>query len=146
MEEGAIRNLIRIGIVSSVNEKNGSVRVIFNDKDDMVSDELPLLSFEYNIPKVKEQVLCLFLPNGLQQGFCLGPFYSLVNPPPVENKDIYRKMFDDGTWIEYNEETKALNIKAAGSVNIIGNLNVKGSISASGSIMDTDGNSNHHSH
>lgn len=146
MQEGTVRNLIRVGIVSSINEINGTVRVIFDDKDNMVSDELPLLSFEYNIPEIKEQVVCIFLPNGLQQGFCLGGFYSLINLPPVQNKNIYYKKFDDGTWIEYNKETKALNINATGSVNIIGDLTVQGNISASGTILDVGGNSNHHTH
>lgn len=144
--DSVLKNLIRIGIVSSINEKNGTVRVVFDDKDNMVSDELPMLSCEYNMPKVKEQVLCLFLANGLQVGFCLGSFYSLVNMPPVQNKDIYYKRFDDGTWIQYNKETKELNINAAGNVNITGNLNVNGNISATGLVMDEKGNSNHHTH
>ena len=146
LPEGILRNLFRTGIVSSVNEKNGTVRVIFDDKDNMVSDELPMLSFEYDMPKAKQQVLCLFLPNGIQQGFCLGAFYSQINPPPVQNKNIYRKMFDDGTYIEYNKETKLLTVKAPGNINIIGNLTVEGNINATGSIMDAGGNSNHHSH
>lgn len=146
MNEGTIRNLIRVGIVSSVNETNGTVRVIFDDKDDMVSDELPLFNFEYNIPDITEQVVCIFLPNGLQQGFCLGGFNSLINPPPVQNKNIYYKKFSDDTWIEYNKETKELNINAAGNVNITGNLTVKGNINATGTILDAGGNSNHHTH
>lgn len=139
-------NMIRIGRVNSVNETNGTVRVLFDDKDNVVSYELPLLSFEYNMPKVKEQVLCIFLPNGIQQGFCLGPFFSSVNPPPVQDKDIYRKMFDANTWIEYNEETKELNIQAPGGINILGSISVRGNINATGTIMDAGGNSNHHSH
>lgn len=144
--DSVLKNLIRIGIVSSINEKNGTVRVVFDDKNDLVSDELPLLSFQYDMPKIKEQVLCVFLPNGIQQGFCLGSFYSLVNLPPVKDKNIYFKKFDDGTWIEYNKKTKELNINASGNVNIIGNLKVNGNISATGSVKDESGNSNHHTH
>ncbi|OPJ63680.1 phage baseplate assembly protein V [Clostridium chromiireducens] len=134
MNDGILRNLIRIGTVSSVNEINGTVRVIFEDKDNMVSDELPLLSSEYNLPKIKDQVLCLFLPNGVEAGFCLGSFYSLVNPPPVKNKDLFYKKFDDGTWIQYNKTTKELNIGSAGAINIIGDVNVQGNLHVTGAI------------
>ncbi|WP_297429324.1 phage baseplate assembly protein V [Clostridium sp.] len=134
MNEGTIRNLIRVGIVSSINETNGTVRVIFDDKDDMVSDELQLLNSEYNIPEVKEQVLCLFLPNGLQQGFCLGGFYSFINPPPIQNKNLYYKKFDDGTSIQYDKSTKQLTINSVNKVIINGNVQINGNLSASGTV------------
>lgn len=146
MNDSIIRNLIRIGIVSSVNETNGTVRVIFDDKDDMVSSELQLLNYEYNIPEVKEQVLCLFLPNGLQQGFCLGGFYSLINPPPIQNKDVYYKKFSDGTSIQYNKSTKQLTINSDNQIIINGSISVNGDINATGSILDEGGNTNHHTH
>lgn len=134
MDDGTIRNLIRIGIVSSVNEINGTVRVIFDDKDDMVSSELPLLNYEYNIPEIKEQVLCLFLPNGLSQGFCLGGFYSLINPPPIQSKDVYYKKFSDGTSIQYNKSTKQLTINSNNPIIINGNVQVNGGLSATGTV------------
>jgi len=139
MNDGVLQNLIRIGVVSSVNEENGTVRVLFEDKDNMVSAELPLLSYEYNIPNIKDQVLCLFLPNGIEAGFCIGSFYSLINPPPIKNKDIFYKKFGDGTWIQYNKLTKELNISSIGDINIIGNVNVQGNIHATGSIAGSWG-------
>lgn len=144
--DNILSNMIRVGVVSSVNEKNGTVKVVFDDKDNLVSAELPLLSHEYSIPEIKQQVLCLFLANGLQQGFCLGSFYSLISMPPVQDKNIYYKKFDDGTWIQYDKVTKELNINATGTVNIIGNLKVQGNINATGSIIDEGGNTNNHTH
>lgn len=134
MNEGTTHNLIRIGIVSSVNEENGTIRALFDDKSNMVSDDLPILSFEYNLPKIGAQVLCLFLPNGLQQGFCLGEFYSDLNIPPVDDKNIYFKKFDDGTSIQYNKTSKELSISSPNPIIINGNIQVNGNISASGTV------------
>lgn len=104
------RNLVRIGQVNSVDESKGTVQVLFQDKDDIVTDDLPLLSFEYDIPPVGSQVLCVFLGNGLEQGFCLGRFYSQQLLTPVSNKDIYFKKLDDGVYIKYNRNTKDMEI------------------------------------
>ena len=41
--ENMIKNLIREGIVSSTNPQNCTVRVVFGDKDDGVSADLPVL-------------------------------------------------------------------------------------------------------
>lgn len=134
MNEGIIRNIVRFGVVSSINEKNGTVRVLFEDKDNMISDELPLLSFEYNMPSIKDQVLCIFLPNGLQQGFCLGSFYSEINLPLVEDKNIYYKKFDDSVSIQYNKDTKQLTINSTNKIIINSNVQVNGNINATGTV------------
>lgn len=75
------RNLIRVGLVNSSNPNKGTVKVLFPDKDNIVSNDLPMLSFISHMPSVGEQVLCLFLGNGLEEGFCLGSFYSQINLP-----------------------------------------------------------------
>lgn len=138
MQDGTIRNLIRIGIVSSINEEGGTVRVIYDDKDNMVSDELPLLNSEYNMPDIGAQVLCIFLPNGLQQGFCLGGFYSDLNAPPVQNKNIYLKQFDDGTSIQYDKTSKQLTVNSKNAVIINGNVQVNGNIVATGIVKGSN--------
>ena len=95
------------------------------------------MSAEYNIPAIGEQVLCLFLGNGLEKGFCLGSFYSDITLPPIANKNIYRKQFDDGTYIEYNKSSKTHQvisnspITLNGNVKIEGNLEITGTVSAS---------------
>lgn len=76
-------DLIRVGRVSSVNETDYTVRVEFQDKEKLVSHDLPIFvsttsktkNPEIDLPKVGESVVCIFLPNGAQQGFCLGAFY-----------------------------------------------------------------------
>lgn len=82
MKEGIIRNLIKVGRISTLNKLKGTCRVLFDDKDNLVSDELCIMTY-VNLEKLKigDQVLCIFLPNGVQNGFCLGEFYSDINIP-----------------------------------------------------------------
>lgn len=82
MEEGVIRNLIRVGRISTLDKLKGTCRVMFDDKDNIVSGELCIMEF-VNLDKlnIEDQVLCIFLPNGIQVGFCLGKFYSEINIP-----------------------------------------------------------------
>lgn len=108
----ALTQMVRVGTVSSVNEKNGTVRVLFGDADangkPLISDELPVLTRKslrdksYWMPDVNEHVLCLFLPFGLRQGFVLGAFYSQADAVPVADKDVMHVIFDDGSWFSYH--------------------------------------------
>lgn len=123
-----ISNIVRVGIVDGVDSQNGTVRVTFPDRDNLVADELALLSSEQNYPGIGESVLCLFLPNGIQTGFCLGSYFNEENPPPVPDENFYVKELDDGLTIEYDKETKKLAIKSVNEITIYGDLNVTGSI------------------
>jgi phage baseplate assembly protein V len=128
------RNLVRVGKINSINEAKGTVDVLFEDRDNQVISSLPLLANEYDIPKIGEQALCLFLGNDLERGFCLKTFYSDVHVPPVADKDIYRKQFDDGTFFEYKKDTREFSIYSNKPITIKGNLNVQGNIVASGTV------------
>lgn len=130
MDINILKNIIRVGIVSSVNQENGTVQVIFQDKDEMISNDLPLLNREYDMPQIKEPVLCIFLPNDIQQGFCLLGFYSTINQPPIKNKDIYYKKFGDGTNIQYDKKAKILTINATNEIIINGDININGKITS----------------
>ncbi|MFC4403325.1 phage baseplate assembly protein V [Gracilibacillus xinjiangensis] len=129
-----VRNVIRVGQINSVDEDNGTVDVLFVDKDNQIASNLPLPNFEYNMPRVGEQALCVFLANGLEQGFCLFTYYSDISLPPVADKEIFRKQFDEGTYIEYNHKTRELLINADKPVKIKNDLIVEGNIVATGTI------------
>jgi len=173
-----LKNMIRIGKVSSINYDRGAVKVTFPDKDDIVSDFLPYLSFEYNMPEVGDTVLCVFLPNGISKGFCLGQPYSLKNMPVQPGPQYYYKNIYDEAFYQYDKNSKTLTIDAdnivlnaatsivlkAPTITLDGeatitknltvnqNLTVSGTISAGGditsggAIIDTAGNTNHHTH
>jgi phage baseplate assembly protein V len=112
-------------VVTSVNEGAATVRVRIPDADDTVSKELPVLfqktqdNKEYDLPDVGEQVVCLFLPNGLEQGFVLGSPYSSVDKPPVSNRDKKHYGFSDGSWLEYDREQHKLSGVIKGDVDLV---------------------------
>ena len=124
-----IRDIFRVGKVSSVNGANCTARVTFPDKDDMVSAELPVIvpgSYdmkEYHLPRVKTQVLCCFLPNasgrGMNDGFIIGGFYSTENPPADTDPEVYSLRMPDGSYIKFDGAGN-LEIHATGNITITG--------------------------
>ena len=121
-----LKNLIRVGIVSSTNPEKCTARVAFEDKSSMVSFDLPILvrgslqTKDYWMPDPGEQVLCLFLPSGNAQGFIVGSPYSQKDKPPVSDGNKRHIKFSDGTTIEYNQATHTSIIDAVGPVIIKG--------------------------
>jgi phage baseplate assembly protein gpV len=105
-----VRNIVRVGRVNTIDEAKGTVQVLFQDRDNLISGDLPLLNFEYHMPDIGDQVVCIFLGNGIEQGYCLGSFYSNVSPTPVANKNIYKKKIDDNVNFTYNKVTKSLEV------------------------------------
>lgn len=103
--------MIKTGKVSSINRSNGTVQVVFADQNDMVSNDLPMLSFEYEMPDVGDQVLCLFLDNAPEWGFCLGRFYCDAIPG-LDKKVIRRRMEKnkDDSYIEYEIDSGNMNL------------------------------------
>lgn len=127
-----IKNLVRAGRVSVVIPERMAVKVVFEDKDRLVSDELPVLTFGssknkmYWLPDVGEQVCCLMLPNGHNAGFCLGSYYSDADPPNVSDQSIRRIDFGDGSYVQFDRVTGNLDINCTGNITINGktiNLN-----------------------
>lgn len=105
-----MNDLIRIGTVTSVNYAEGTVKIVQEDRDDSVSFDLPLLSFEYAPPAIGDMVLAVFLDN--TQGFVLGKPFNINNPPKNGNKNIIRKDYDVDAFVEYDKSTKTLTVKA----------------------------------
>lgn len=155
--EQILNNLIRIGKVSSVNPSGSKARVVFEDIDNMVTDELFIINKgvlgnkEYWIPQVQEEVLCIFLPIALEVGFIVGSYYNDMNLPPTDNKDTWLKEFINGEVLRYedgilyingfdNIEIKSqstIRINAPAGVFIKGDLNVDGTINYSEDIHNT---------
>ena len=116
--------MVRIGKVSSVNIEKARVQVVFEDIDNMVSVDLPLLFPQglknkfYAVPDIGENVLCLFMEQGLSDGFCLGSFYTDLVLPPVSNQDKVHFAFEDGTSIEYDRKEHKLVADIKGDAQI----------------------------
>lgn len=118
--------MVRIGVVSSSDPATATVRVAFDDKGGVVSYDLPVLqrqtlqNKDYAVPEPGEHVVCLFMPNGNAQGFCLGAFYSDVDTPKEESLDVRAVEFSDGTRIAYDRSSHTLTIDCVGNIVIRG--------------------------
>lgn len=128
-----VRSLIRVGRVSSVNAVNCTARVTFDDEDDLVSAELPVIvpcskdNKAYWLPDIDTQVLCLFLPamsgKGCNDGFVVGAFYSDVDAPKDNSATAKSIRFKDGSYVHFDGNGN-IQLHATGSINISANGNI----------------------
>jgi phage baseplate assembly protein V len=145
-----LNGLIKIGEVSSVDYAKCTARVVFDDDDSIVSYDLPVLhtnSFrnkDHAMPDVGEDVVCLFLPSGEEEGFILGAIYAGEVQPAESSADVRSVTFSDGTECKYDRASHQLSIKIDGTaitanrdsvnVNTTQEVNIKG-----GSVVNVEG-------
>ena len=121
-----LKNLIRVGRVSTVDPSTATATVTFPDKDDLVSRSLPVLQLgskdnkTYWMPDIDSQVLCVFQPNpsgkGLGYGAVLGCMYSTADPPDDTDANVKAVRFADGSYIKYEDGN--LDIYMTGTITI----------------------------
>lgn len=102
---------IIIGKVSCIDSEKMMLQVTY---DNVVSDFLYILSSEYCLPQIGDNVICMFLDNK-KGGICLGKYFNLEDNIPInlDDKDkCYYKFFDSDAYIKYDKDTKELLIKA----------------------------------
>lgn len=132
--------VIRIGKVSAIDYEAGRVRVVYHQLDDSVTALIPLISAEYKMPKVGDQVLVLHLSDGTEAGVVLGRPWSEKNKPPEHGEGLYRKDLADKpgeAMIRYKDGVmtiKAKTLQIVGSLTIEGDLAVTGGIHADGEV------------
>lgn len=120
----ALKHVVRVGTVTTTDPGAATVRVQFHDVDGLVTWPLRVLrqktlhDQQYWMPDVGEHVLCLCLPNGAEQGFVVGAFYSAVDAPPVQNQDKHHVLYKDGTWLEYDRKEHKLHGVIKGEVDL----------------------------
>ena len=123
---GRLNDLIKVGEVSSIDPATGTARVVFDDEDGTVSYDLPILqrntykTKDFHSVTVGEDVLCLFLPTGPEEGFILGSFYAGEITPPESTKDRRTTVFEDGTVIRYDMASHTATV-IIGSTQIVAN-------------------------
>lgn len=155
-------NIVRIGKVSSTDPTTATVKVVFSDLDNMVSDDLPVVypqankNKAYAMPDVGENVLCIFIEQGVGDGFCIGCFYTDTETPPTTDQEKVNYTFEDGTVLEYDRKEHKLKADIKGNAEITaenvslkctngsingenleisgGNITLSGDITLSGSI------------
>lgn len=104
--------LIRTGKVSSRNLNAGTVRINFDDVENSVSCDLPMLNSEYKLPDIKESVVCIFLSNNPARGFCLGTYYQSADLLPYAGDGIFYKDFFGEAFVKYDRSTGTLTLHA----------------------------------
>ena len=142
-----MNELARVGFVVSRQPEKYRVRVEFRDTvtAKLVSGWLPVLvprasaDMAFDLPDVGDQVLCLFLGNGLEEGFVLGSMYG-AQMPPVSSGDKFHRTFSDGTTLEYDRAAHKLRASVRGDVeaSVTGNVEVtlqgSGKVTAGGAL------------
>lgn len=140
-----VDQLIRVGVVSSIDADAETARVVFDDQDEVVSYDLrvvvrsALSNKDYWVPDVDEQVLCFFLPTGVETGFIVGSFYSSEEARPVSSPDIRAVQFNDGTLVQYDRASSHLSIDAKGTVDLVAVGDVSVSTQAN-MVLQAEGN------
>lgn len=110
------------GRISSVDKNKGYVKVVIPRENNSVTNWLPLLSSEYDMPKPEEFVAVIINEN--LDGICLGKIFSNSQPPAADEgyyKEIdgvkirktpktgFEIAFDDGAFIRYKDKTLTLS-------------------------------------
>jgi len=109
---------LKYGIVSEV--KKGFVKVFFED-DEIVTDWLSVLvgkslNDRQSWPlEVNEHVACL-MDEHCEEGICLGAITNESDQDAGEAPGKFRKIFTDGTLIEYDKNGKKLTVDVKGSL------------------------------
>lgn len=128
MDINQLKNVARKGRISSVDGASCRAKVVFEDKDNLISDWLPIgVPFSagskgYWIPEVGTPVWCLFSMDpsgaGLADGVILCAYYDDGSAPVESDPDVRSIQFPDGSRIRYDHGN--LEIHATGTVTITG--------------------------
>lgn len=141
--------LIKIGEVTSVDCAAMMCRVTFDDDDGITSYDLPVLqpntlrNKDYACPDIGEDVLCVFLPSGVEEGFVIGSFYAGDVTPPESDGNKRTVIFADGTRLSYDRAAHKLmadvkgDIEAIVSGNVTATIQGKADVTAQGAISVT---------
>lgn len=126
--------MIRVGFVNARQPEKMRVKVTVRDTTNapLITDWLPVLcprasgDMQYDLPDLGDQVLCLFLPYGLEQGFVVGAMYGR-QVPPVQSGDKWHRVFSDGTMLEYDRAAHKFSAKVQGDfqLDVTGKIDVK---------------------
>ena len=141
-----LNGLIKIGEVSVIYPDEGTARVVFDDDDSVVSAPLKVLhkntfkNGDYSMPDIGEDVVCLFLPSALEDGFILGSFYAGDVTPPEADGNRRTVKFSDDTTVTYDRTAHALTVvMKSGTVNVKcpsitldGNVSITGTLDVAG--------------
>lgn len=120
-EQQPLPDLIKIGEVSSVDPEKCTARVVFDDEDSLVSYDLQILqrntyeNQDYQMVHPGEDVVCLFLGSGQEDGFIIGSLYAGEIKPPEASLDRRTVVFSDDTRVCYDRQEHKLTVTLEGT-------------------------------
>ncbi len=123
----ALRNLIRIGVITEVDTQQARCRV---QTGGMVTGWLHWMSRragssrEWWAPSVGEQVLLLAIGGELNTAFVLPGIYSEHHPAPSASADACHIRFPDGAVMEYEPANGALTVTGIKSATVVASESV----------------------
>ena len=134
--ERRIANLIQFGTVTEVTAA-GRARVKIGD---LLTAELYWLSprigegrRDWHAPSVGEQVLVLCHNGDPAQGVIVASLGSAANPNPSSNSRIFKTVYSDGTFVQFDLDTHEMSIGCAGAVSVAAAGNV--AVTTQGSLV-----------
>lgn len=91
-------DIFRVGRISALNVAKSYARVVYEDRDQCVTSEMPIfnLGFIYWLPKIGDPVMVLHLDNGGEAGLILNRYYCDENQPPETGEEFFRMEFERG--------------------------------------------------
>lgn len=120
-EQQPLPDLIKIGEVCSVDPEKCTARVVFDDEDSLVSYDLQILqrntyeNHDYQMVHPGEDVVCLFLGPGQEDGFIIGSLYAGEIKPPEASLDRRTVVFSDDTRVCYDRQEHKLTVTIEGT-------------------------------
>lgn len=122
--ERILSNMIRIGVVSQLDEANARVQVSVAG---LTTDWLPWVTSRagatrtWSAPRVGEQVVVLSPYGDPAQAVALPAIYQDAHPAPANTKDVEHVVFPDGSTVDYNSASNTLNVTVSGNGKVIVN-------------------------
>lgn len=112
-----LNGIIKIGEVCEVDYTDCTARVVFDDDNGMVSNKLQVVqrntykNHDVVLPDIGEDVICIFLSSGVEEGFILGSVYAGDVTPPSNNGNERVIVFSDDTEVRYDRKKHEMYIK-----------------------------------
>lgn len=113
-----LEDMIKVGIINEIDLKKSLYRVKFEQDDNVKSYWFQPLYPSTNKDKtyfqysLGEQVLVLMPYEGNQDGYIVGSMYSEKDKPPRLQEGIRYIQFEDGNYLQYDKNKKALTVNA----------------------------------
>lgn len=143
-----VENMLSVGTIAEVDDAGGRLRLSISGR---LTNWIPYPATVgrnctvWQPARVGTQVLAACPSGDPANAVVAQMLYSNSVPRPEQSSNIDVIKFNDGTTVQYDSGAGILTIIAP-KVVIKGDVEVDGAITATGSIIDSGGNTNHHSH